>query len=119
MEIPTPTFHSTPYGEVDAAQLEVLCDSFDTTTLLSAITHMDELSTRLAPAGEIRDDLLRLHSMALAILHGGPLTLPAGEYDCGEEAEALANELRDLAEIILSVAEQLQPLIALRPEPDN
>lgn len=116
MDLPEPTFRVTPYGDVDAAQLEKLRDSFDTTALLKLVDELDGLRKRFSSCEGVRDDLLQLHGMAHTVLNGGPLTRPSGEQDLWEEAESLTNELRDMADFFLRAAEQLQPLADLRPD---
>ncbi len=116
MDLPEPTFRVTPYGDVDAAQLEKLRDNFDTAALLKLVDELDGQRTRFSSTGGIRDDLLRLHGMAHTVLNGGPLTQPSGDQDLWEDAEALTNEFRDLADFFLRAAEQLQPLAELQPD---
>ncbi len=119
MELPEPTFRVTPYGDVDARQLEVLRDGFDTASLLRLVDDLDEVQARFKPIGGIRDDLLQLHGMALTVLHGSPLTRPSGDQNIWEEAETLVDEFRDLAAAFLQAVEQLQPLTQLRPHQEN
>ena len=116
MDLPGPAFRVTPYGDVDAAQLEKLRNSFDTAALLKLVDELDGFRTRFSSTGGIRDDLLRVHGMAHTVLNGGPLTRPSGDQDLWEEAEALTNEFRDLADVFLQAAEQLQPLAELQPD---
>ncbi|MFB9160266.1 Tn3 family transposase post-transcriptional regulator TnpC [Chromobacterium violaceum] len=116
MDLPEPTFQVTPYGDVDAKQLKSLRDSFDTTSLLKLVDRLDGLQGRLKPIDGIRDDLLRLHGMAHTVLNGSPLTRPSSDLDIWEEAAELANEFRDLAEVFLQAAEQVEPLAELRPD---
>ena len=114
MNVPGPTLAITPYGDVDANQLEVLRTSFHTTNLLTLVDQLDQCYQRLMPVGGIRGDVLRLHGMAHTILNGAPLTQPSGNVDLVEEAENVANEFRELAEIFLQAAELLQPLTRLK-----
>lgn len=119
MDLPDPTFAVTPYGDVDAHQLEVLRETFDTTNLLTLVDGLDRWRARLAPAGGIRDDLLRLHGMAHTVINGASLMQPSDDVDLWEEAEDLANELRELAEGFLLAAEQIQPLADLKPRHED
>lgn len=119
MDLPKPTFAVTPYGDVDASQLETLRASFDTTSLLTLVDRLDHCCRRLVTVGGIRDDVLRLHGMAHTVINGAALMQPSGEMDLWEEAEDLTNEFRELAEAFLQAAEQLQPLADLNPHHDD
>ena len=70
---------ATPYGEVDAAALEALESGYDTTRMLDAVGTLDEIRTSLYNPEGLRDDLLRLHSIAHALVNGAGLTVGAQE----------------------------------------
>ncbi|WP_043634675.1 Tn3 family transposase post-transcriptional regulator TnpC [Chromobacterium haemolyticum] len=115
MDLPKPTFAVTPYGDVDASQLKTLRASYDTTSLLALVDQLDRCCLRLVLVSGIRDDLLRLHGMVHTVINGAALTQPSGEMDLWEEAVGLTNEFRELAEVFLKAAEQIQPLADLNP----
>lgn len=116
MEFPEPNFRVTPYGDVDADALERLRGGFDTNELLALVERLDQLLPRLVPTDGIRNELLQLHRMAHTVANGVALTEPAGNLDLWEAAQALSEELGELAEMFAEAAELLQPLIDLQPD---
>ena len=116
MEIPAPNFRVTPYGDVDPEALAALRDTYDTAMLLEWVKRIDRLCNRLAPADGLRDELLRLHRMAHTVVNGVVLIEPAGHTDVWELAQELADELDELAATFSEAAQQVRPLVALRPE---
>ncbi len=65
IEIPPASFHITPYGEVDAVALEKLREDFDTSQLLRLVDRLDACLANLGEIVAVRDELLKLHAMAL------------------------------------------------------
>lgn len=70
-----------------------LYENFETTTLLDAVGHLDRLRAELADDEDfrpptIRQDLLRLHQLAMEVVNNGYLNK-------GEELFDLAFELED------------------------
>lgn len=116
MEFPEPNFRVTPYGDVDVDALERLRGSFNTGELLALVGRLDQLLPRLMPTGGIRNELLQLHRMAHTVANGAALTEPAGNLDLWEAAQALSEELGELADVLAQAAELLQPLIDLQPD---
>lgn len=81
MPIPPASFRVTPYGEVDAKALETLREGYDTSQLLRMVDRLDACLAEIGGIVSIRDDLLRLHAMALTVLEGAPLSIPTADVD--------------------------------------
>ena len=75
---------TTPYGEVDAAALETLQSGYDTTRMLAAVSRLDAVRISLYDPQGLRDDLLRLHSIAHMLVNGaGPAEGKPGQAFAG------------------------------------
>lgn len=68
MHIPPASFRVTPYGEVDAAALDRLRDSFDTSQILLLVDRLDTCLAELGGVVAVRDELLKLHAMTLTLV---------------------------------------------------
>lgn len=117
MEIPTPDFAVTPYGDVDAAALMRLRQDFDTVLLLELVERLTPVAQRFKAHGGLRDDMLRLHRMAHTVINGANLSEPASE-DLWEVAAELIDKLRQTADMCREIASALQPLADLQPRQD-
>lgn len=117
MEVPKPDFAVTPYGDVDAASLKKLRESFDTASLLELIERLTPIAQRFKSHGGLRDEMLRLHRMAHTVINGANLSEQASE-DLWEVAAELVDELRQMASTCQDIASALQPLVNLRPNQD-
>ncbi|HAR04884.1 MAG TPA: transposase [Pseudomonas sp.] len=116
INIPPASFRVTPCGEVDVAALEKLRNSFDTSRLLGLI---DRLDTSLAEMGgmiAVRDDLVRLHMMAQALVEGTLPPVAAEESNVWEVAESVLLDLETLASWIRTAQMMIAPLVDLMPE---
>ncbi|PMV97086.1 MULTISPECIES: Tn3 family transposase post-transcriptional regulator TnpC [unclassified Pseudomonas] len=117
MHIPPASFRVTPYGEVDAKALDSLRASYETSQLINVVDRLDACLAEIGGIGSIRDDLLRLHAMALTVLDGAPLTIPTADVDSiWEEAERLQDELVALSSCLNATYEQLSALVELTPD---
>ncbi|WP_173883034.1 MULTISPECIES: Tn3 family transposase post-transcriptional regulator TnpC [unclassified Pseudomonas] len=117
MHIPPASFRVTPYGEVDAKALETLRERYDTSQVLRMVERLDACLAEIGGIGSIRDDLLRLHAMALTVLEGAPLSIPTADVDSiWQEAERLQDDLVALSSCLNSTYEQLSPLVELAPD---
>ncbi|WP_176217020.1 hypothetical protein [Andreprevotia lacus] len=56
--------------------------------------------------------------MTNTVINGASLTEPQGEFDLWEHAAELTSEIRDFADCLNMMAEQLAPLAKLRPDHD-
>lgn len=117
MDLPEPRFAVTPYGDVDAAALDVLRQSFDTTVLLELVEALAPMAQRLDKTGGVRDELLRLHRMVHTVINGANLG-EAGSDDLWEVAADLIDEFQQMSELCLEIAASLQPLAELQPDHD-
>lgn len=116
IEIPPATFRVTPYGEVDVAALDKLRNSFYTSQLLELV---DRLDTSLAEVGgmiAVRDDLLKLHTMAQALVEGTLPPVTTEESCVWEVAESVLLDLETLSSWIRTAQMMIAPLVDLVPK---
>ena len=116
IDIPPSSFCVTPYGEVDAAALERLRDSFDTSQLLRLVDRLDACLAELGGIIAVRDELLRLHAMALTIVEGAAPAVPTENACIWAEAESVQLDLEALASWARSAQIGVAPLVSLVPE---
>ena len=107
---------TTPYGEVDAAALEGLQSRYDTTRVLDAVDTLDELRTGLNDPEGLRDDLLRLHGMAHALVNGASFAATTRDASIVEQIEDVIDQIDYYVTGLLSIRDALHPLEALRHE---
>jgi len=107
---------ATPYGEVDAAALEGLQSHYDTTRVLDAVDTLDELRTGLNDPEGLRDDLLRLHGMAHALVNGASFAATTRDASIVEQIEDVIDQIDHYVTGLLSIRDALHPLEALRHE---
>jgi hypothetical protein len=117
MEIPSPDFAVTPYGDVDAAALTRLRENFDTALLLELVERLAPIAQRFKAHGGLRDDMLRLHRMAHTVINGVSLSEPISE-DLWEVAAEIIDELQQTADACQEIVSALQPLANLQPRQD-
>lgn len=115
IDIPPASFRVTPYGEVDACALERLRGSFDTSQLLRLVDRLDTCLADLGGITAMRDELLRLHAMALTIVEDTALTVSAENACIWAEAESVQLDLEALASWIRSAQISVAPLVSLEP----
>ncbi|HCR1517612.1 TPA: transposase [Pseudomonas aeruginosa] len=116
INIPPASFRVTPCGEVDAAALETLRNSFDTSQLLGLV---DRLDTSLAEVGgmiAVRDNLLKLHTMVQALVEGTLPPVMTEESCVWEVAESVLLDLEMLSSWIRTAQIMIAPLVDLVPE---
>ena len=117
MHIPPASFRVTPYGEVDAKALDSLRSSYDTSQLLSLVDRLDACLAKIGGVGNIRDNFLRLHAMAMTVLEGFPLTVATSDVDSiWEEAVALQEDVSALCSCLQAASKHVAPLVALAPD---
>lgn len=109
----------TPYGRVDAEALQALRDTFDTTTILRVVDHLDAIRARCCEPAGLRDDLLRLHGMAHTLINGAALSYPTTGPTLVDQAEAIIEELEDWILLLKRAVQALRPLEPLRPGDDS
>ena len=110
---------ATPYGEVDAAALEALESGYDTTRMLDAVGTLDEVRTSLYDPEGLRDDLLRLHSIAHTLVNGAALTVGAQDEQFVDQVSDVIDQINQYVAELLAIRDVLQPLETLRPENSN
>lgn len=118
-ETPSPGLEEA--RRVNIRQLQTLQESFDTSKLLEASNFMDSLGHRcdFAPEG-IRNDFLRLHSMAHELINGGVPTLnPLPGETIHDLALDLSDEISDWIVMLRKIQKRLDKLVALAPEDDD
>ncbi|HEN8707914.1 TPA: transposase [Pseudomonas putida] len=116
IEIPPASFHTTPYGEVDAVALERLREDFDTSQLLQLVDRLDACLADLGGIVAVRDELLKLHAITLTLVEGSVLTVPTENACIWSEAESLQQDLETLSEWVQSAQAGIVPLLALAPD---
>lgn len=116
IEIPPASFRVTPYGEVDAAALDKLRDSFDTSQILRLVDQLDACLAELGGIVAVRDQLLTLHAMALTLVEGSALTVPTEHACIWSEAESFQQDLEALAGWVRSAQAGIAPLVNLVPD---
>jgi hypothetical protein len=107
---------ATPYGEVDVAALEALESGYDTTRMLDAVGALDKVRTSLYDPDGLRDDLLRLHVMAHAIINGAmPIIAGQGALFVDHVLDAI-DQIDQYVADLLAIRDVLKPLETLRPD---
>lgn len=108
----------TEYGLVDRAKLEQLQQSYDTNRLLDAVGLIDDIRRRICDPEGLRDELLELHRMAMAVVNENPTGLSATDEPIWSKATDLEFELSDYAAKLAEVAKLIEALSMLAPEDD-
>ncbi|MFV3335478.1 Tn3 family transposase post-transcriptional regulator TnpC [Pseudomonas sp. NY15437] len=116
INIPPASFRVTPCGEVDAAALEKLRSSFDTSQLLGLVDRLDTSLAELGGMIAIRDELLKLHTMAQALVEGTLPPVTTEESSVWEVAESALLDLETLSSWIRTAQIMIAPLVDLAPE---
>ena len=116
IKIPPASFHVTPCGEVDAAALEKLRNSFDTSQLLGLAYPLDTSLAELGGMIAIRDELLKLHTMAQALVEGTLPPVTTEESSVWEVAESVLLDLETLSSWVRTAQMMIAPLVDLVPE---
>ena len=104
--------------------LERLRDEYDTTRLLVAVDELDHIRNVVADGDnleppEVRDQLLKLHGIAMAVINAGHPLPTDGEEGLLELAwgiESVVGEINEAAETILDT---LGELVRLCPDEED
>lgn len=107
---------TTPYGEVDAAALETLQSGYDTTRMLAAVSRLDAVRISLYDPQGLRDDLLRLHSIAHMLVNGAGLTVGSQDRSFVDLLSDVIDQIDQYVADLLVIRDVLLPLEALRPD---
>lgn len=107
---------TTPYGEVDAAALETLQSGYDTTRMLAAVSRLDAVRISLYDPQGLRDDLMRLHSIAHMLVNGAGLTVGSQDRSFVDLLSDVIDQIDQYVADLLVIRDVLQPLEALRPD---
>ena len=103
----------TPYGRLDRAALTKARESYETAALLRTIGELDELVGATCRDDGLADMLLRLHSMAHAVINGAPMDGAAGEETLPELAQDLIMDLEETIARLQGWVKRIEPLEAL------
>lgn len=108
----------TVYGKVNRERLEELQQSFDTARLLAAVEAIDRMRQRLCNPEGLRDDLLKLHGMAMELINQEPAEVAEGEIesDICAAATNLEAEISDYTEMLHDLVNLLEDLATLTPD---
>lgn len=96
-------------------------EGFETTRLLSAVDQVDELRRMLGDdedfrPPEIRQDLLRLHQLAMAFVNEGALSKGQEMFDLAFD---LDDQIFSMREALDAIEKTIQTLTELAPDPDE
>jgi hypothetical protein len=98
-------------------ELQHLAENFETTALLTAVDRIDLVRGRLKDDGlappEIRDDLLKLHGMAMDVVNNGFVRRAPEMFALADD---LSGQVFDLIEALQQVQDTLDKLVGLQPE---
>ena len=106
----------TRYGPVDSAALEELRESFDTRRILDAIDKIDEIRGRI---DDIRDELLKLHSMAHDLINDAGPDGPPPEYPIWELADEISMTIWEWPNYLKVVHDTVDQMVSLMPDLDE
>lgn len=88
-------------------------EEFDTHEILYAIDNLDEIRDHISDSGirppQIRDDLLKLHTIAFDLQQGGPITEDL--YNLTEEISSTIYSVIEAAEKVQETVDELQRLL--------
>ncbi len=108
----------TVYGKVNRDRLEELQQSFDTAKLLAAVEAIGQMRQRLCNPESLRDDLLKLHGMAMELINQEPAEVAEAEIesDICAAATNLEAEISDYTETLHELVNLLEDLATLTPD---
>ena len=103
-------------GVVNAKVLEELQNDFDTTQILDAVDTIDEIRYRICDPEGMRDDLLRLHGLAHALINGDCSNASEADGPIWELADDLEEQISEWTDKLRNLAGMLDQLVLLMPE---
>jgi hypothetical protein len=106
----------TAFGTLDRKVLEKLRNSYDTTTLLSAVDAVDQV--RYCD-DEMRTNILALHGMAMNLINDNYSAGTPGDEPIDELAYRLTSELLECIEHLQQAYRAIRPLQFLTGNPDD
>lgn len=100
------------------AEWHKLYENFETTRILAAVDSVDSLRDDLNDRDHgappvIRDDLLKLHQLAMAVVNNGALRQASEFFDL---AGALDDQVSGMMEALEQIRDTLSDLMGLYPE---
>jgi hypothetical protein len=103
-------------GVVNAKVLEELQEEFDTTQILDAVDTIDEIRYRICDPEGMRDDLLRLHGLAHALINGDYSNVSEEDGPIWELADDLEDQISDWIDKLRNLTGMLDQLVSLMPD---
>ena len=105
-------------AEITDEELEALQEGFDTFSLIHAIDEIDKMRAHLNDQAhhnppEIRNDLLKLHELAMDVVNEGATSRARALFELAIEIE---DQLSDLSEALEKVQDTIGKLTDLYPE---
>lgn len=101
---------------MDVAALDNLRNSFDTSQLLGLVDRLDISLAEVGGMVAVRDDLLKLQTMALTLVEGTLPPVTTEECCVWEVAESVRLDLETLSSWIRTAQKTIAPLVDLVPE---
>lgn len=103
-------------GMVNAKVLEELQEDFDTTQILDAVDTIDEIRYRICDPEGMRDDLLRLHGLAHALINGDHSNASEEDGPIWQLADELEEQISDWIDKLRNLTGMLDQLVSLMPD---
>ncbi|MCT6720957.1 Tn3 family transposase post-transcriptional regulator TnpC [Acidovorax sp. K2F] len=105
----------TAYGRLDRAALTRAQSSYDTAALLNAVEELDRIVGHARGQDGLRDILLRLHSMAHAVINGAGLSVSTSQENLPELAFDATAEILQTISALQRWVKLIEPLESLQP----
>jgi hypothetical protein len=103
-------------GVVNAKVLEELQEEFDTTQILDAVDTIDEIRYRICDPEGMREELLRLHGLAHALINGDNSNASEEDGPIWQLADDLEYEISEWMDKLRNLAGMLDQLVSLMPD---
>lgn len=105
----------TAYGRLDRAALQHAQSNYDTSALLSAVDELDRIVGHAREPDGLRDTLMRLHSMAHAVINGAGLSVSTNLESLPELAFDATTEIQQTISRLQAWVKLIEPLESLQP----
>jgi hypothetical protein len=96
--------------------LENLEQNFETRDILIAVDYLDKVRSRIAEPNQIRNDLMHLHTRAMALINQGDQSVPDGDDHIYDLAIEIEDEIDGFIENLEKIKGIVSPLVKLMPK---